>query len=72
VIGGIETADGHVGPTLMHFGQKQTIAGRLPATAANAQRWIQHPQELQPGTIMPDLGVTPAEARDITAYLYTQ
>jgi cytochrome c1 len=71
-IGGIDTANGHVGPPLTNFARNQTIAGKLPATAGNVQRWIQHPQEIQPGTIMPDLGVTPQQAKDIAAYLYTQ
>jgi cytochrome c1 len=72
VIGGIDTANGRVGPPLTQFAQKQTIAGRFPATTQSVERWIQHPQELQPGTIMPDLGVTPQQAKDIAAYLYTQ
>jgi cytochrome c len=72
VIGGIDTAEGRVGPPLSGFAQKQTIAGTLPATAPNVERWIQHPQEIRPATIMPDLGVTPQQAKDIAAYLYTQ
>lgn len=35
------------------------------------RRWIQHPQEVERGTVMPDMGVTDADARDITAFLYT-
>lgn len=33
-------------------------------------RWIRSPDEIRPGTVMPTLGVTEAEARDIAAYLY--
>jgi cytochrome c2 len=29
------------------------------------------PQEMEPGTAMPDVGVTEADARDMAAYLYT-
>ncbi len=72
-IGGIEQANGHVGPPLRHFKSNVPfIIGKLPNTAANVERWIQHPQAIAPGTIMPDLGVTPAQAREIAAYLYTQ
>ncbi|PRY20191.1 hypothetical protein CLV70_12572 [Pseudosporangium ferrugineum] len=29
------------------------------------------PQAVEPGTAMPDLGVTSTDARDIAAYLFT-
>jgi cytochrome c1 len=48
------------------------IAGRLENKPANLRRWIEHPQAVSPGTAMPDLGVTPADSRDIAAFLYTQ
>jgi cytochrome c len=35
-------------------------------------RWIRHPQQLVPGSGMPDQGVTGREARDLAAYLYAQ
>ena len=34
-------------------------------------RWITKPQEIEPGTAMPETGVGGEEARDIVAYLYT-
>lgn len=68
-IGGIATADGTVGPRLTHLRSNRYIAGDLPNTPANAASWIQDPQRYEPGTIMPDLGVTAPEARDIVAYL---
>jgi cytochrome c2 len=72
VIGGLETARGQVGPMLTNFDSKGSIAGTLPNTPPNVERWIQHPQQIHPGTIMPDLGVSPKDAADITAYLYGQ
>ena len=33
--------------------------------------WIRHPQQMKPGTAMPDLGVGEREARDIAAFLST-
>jgi cytochrome c1 len=33
--------------------------------------WLQHPQVIDPLTAMPDVGVTPSDAQDIAAYLYT-
>jgi cytochrome c1 len=35
-------------------------------------KWIVDPQAVSPGTAMPRLGVTPADSRDITAFLYTR
>jgi cytochrome c len=72
VIGGVQTARGHVGPTLTNFDGKGSIAGTLPNTPPNVERWIEHPQQIHPGTIMPDLGVSAKDAADITAYLYGQ
>lgn len=71
-IGGIDTANGQVGPRLTDYQSSRYIAGNLPNTPANTARWIEHPQRYQPGTIMPDLGVTPSQAADIAAYLAGQ
>lgn len=68
---GVHGADGLVGPPLTDFARRSYIAGKLPNTEKNLQRWIQHPQAVVPGNAMPDLGVTPQDAADITAYLYT-
>jgi hypothetical protein len=34
-------------------------------------RWLRTPQEVNPRTAMPDLGVSERDARDMAAYLYT-
>ena len=34
-------------------------------------KWIQHPQTIDPQNVMPDLGVSDQEAKDIAALLYT-
>jgi cytochrome c2 len=70
-IPGIRGADARVGPSLSDFGTKtRFVAGQLPATPENTQRWIENPPKIEPGTLMPDLGVTANDARDITAYLF--
>jgi cytochrome c len=71
VIPGLQQADGLVGPPLTSFGRRSYIAGALPNNAENLQRWIRDPQGVEPGTAMPDLGVTTIDARDIAAYLLT-
>lgn len=69
-IPGIDGADGRVGPVLSGLADRQNIAGRLRNTPDNVVRWITQPQEVDPGNVMPDLGVSDAAARDMTAYLY--
>lgn len=69
-IPGVDGANGRVGPSLADVGERWSIAGRVPNTPQNLVRWITSPQELDPGTLMPDLGVAPQQARDIAAYLY--
>jgi cytochrome c1 len=71
VIPGVDGADGLVGPPLTQFGKRSYIAGELPNNASNLQRWIVDPPAVEPGTAMPDLGVSPIDARDIAAYLLT-
>jgi cytochrome c len=72
VIGGIDTATGEVGPRLTDYQDTRYIAGHLANTPENTARWIEDPQRFEPGTIMPDLGVTPAQAADIATYLEGQ
>ena len=72
MIAGIKNASGRVGPPLDSFRKKRFIAGELPNTPENATRWIEHPKSVEPGTIMPDLGVTREQARQIVAYLYSR
>lgn len=71
-IGGIPNAVGRVGPSLVGLRDHLTIAGKLPNTAESLIRWLQSPQRIAPGTLMPDLGLHERGARDIAAYLYRQ
>jgi cytochrome c len=68
-LAGVEGADGKVGPPLTGIGGRMYIAGRLTTSPENLERWIENPQAIDPGNAMPDLGVTPQDARDIAAYL---
>lgn len=70
-IPGIKGAHGLVGPPLWKFKRRSFIAGELANTPENLMRWLRDPKGVEPGTDMPDLGVTERDARDITAYLYT-
>ena len=69
-IPGVRGAEGKVGPYLGFFGQQMYIAGQLSNTPDNLVRWIMFPQQVEPGTAMPNLNVTAEDARHIAAYLY--
>jgi cytochrome c len=71
-IPGVPGADSMAGPPLACFYERTYIAGRLPNTWDNLVQWIQHPQQVEPGTAMPDLGVSKDEAYNIAAYLYDE
>lgn len=71
IVPGVRGANGVAGPPLTGFARRAYIAGQLSNTPANLIRWIMDPQQVEPGTAMPDLDVPEAEARDIAAYLYT-
>jgi cytochrome c2 len=62
---------GDAGPPLEQFALRSYIAGGIPNTADNLVRWLDNPQAMKPGSAMPDLGVSPEEARHMAAYLYT-
>lgn len=66
---GVRRADSLVGPPLTGWGHRTFIAGTLANDFENLVRWIQDPDSVEPGTAMPDVGVTDADARDIAAYL---
>jgi cytochrome c2 len=68
----VRTAMGSVGPPLDGIAVRTIIGGHLANTPDNMQRWIRDPQHVAPGTAMPNLQVGEADARDITAFLYTR
>jgi cytochrome c2 len=70
-IPGIEGPRGLVGPPLDHMAARPLIAGKFENTPQNMALWLQNPQSMDPDSAMPSLGVTPADARDMTAYLAT-
>ncbi|HEU0095474.1 MAG TPA: c-type cytochrome [Rhizomicrobium sp.] len=68
---GVAAAHGNIGPPLRGIGTRQIIAGKLPNTPENLRRFIQHPQSVEPGGAMPELGLTPQQAAVIADYLHT-
>ena len=69
---GVRTAVGSVGPPLDGIAVRVIVAGHLANSPENMQKWIRDPQQVSPGTAMPDLNVGEADARDISAFLYTR
>ena len=71
-ISGVPGAHGLIGPPLTNIGQRYYIAGELANTPNNLMSWIQHPHRIEPHTLMPEMGVSEQDSRDIAAYLYAQ
>ena len=71
VVPGVPRATGRVGPRLTGFKEQIYIAGVLPNLPEDLASWVENPRRIDPQTAMPNLGVTPEEAKDIAAYLYS-
>jgi cytochrome c2 len=68
----VRNATGMVGPPLDGIALRVIIGGHLANTPENMERWIREPQQVSPGTAMPNLHVGAADARDMTAFLYSR
>ena len=70
-IPGIPGPKGMVGPSLEHIASRARIGGKFANNPEMMIKWLQNPPAFDPQSAMPSLGVTEADSRDITAYLYT-
>jgi cytochrome c len=70
-IPGVLGARALVGPPLWAIADRGYIGGVLPNTQSDMVRWIRNPRAVNPRTVMPYVGVTESDARDIAAYLST-
>lgn len=70
-IPGVQGARGKVGPSLKGFAARPYIAGRVTNAPEPLIQWVFNPYAIDPKTAMPPSGLTPDEARDVAAYLYT-
>ena len=59
-----------VGPPLERIATREYIGGVIANTPENMVRWLRFPQQVDPLTAMPNLGVTERDAWDMAAYLY--
>ena len=71
-IDGHPTANAKIGPNLSHFGSRTTLAaGILHNTPENLAAWIQNPQAVKPGNVMPNLNVRPRDVEVLVEYLHS-
>jgi cytochrome c oxidase subunit 2 len=63
-------AGGQNAPDLTHFGGRATIAaGLFHNTPQNLERWLADPQEVKPGSNMPEVPLSPTDRAALVAYL---
>jgi cytochrome c oxidase subunit 2 len=65
-------ADGRFGPDLAHLMSRATLAsGAAENSHANLRLWIQNPDAIKPGSLMPAMKLSDADLDAVTAYLET-
>jgi cytochrome c oxidase subunit 2 len=65
-------ADGHFGPDLTHLMSRDTIAsGAAQNNPENLRAWIQNPDSIKPGSLMPAMQLNEKDMDALTAYLVT-
>ncbi len=65
-------ANAQIGPNLTHVASRQTLAaGVLQNTPENMAAWIKNPQQIKPGSYMPNLRLTDDEIKALVAYMET-
>ena len=65
-------ADGRFGPDLTHLMSRQTIAsGAAENTKSNLRLWIQKPDAIKPGSLMPAMQLSDADVDALVDYLET-
>jgi len=65
-------ADGRFGPDLTHLMSRDTIAsGAAPNTPENLRSWIQNPDSIKPGSLMPAMKLNDQDLDALIAYLET-
>jgi cytochrome c oxidase subunit II len=63
---------GRFGPDLTHLMRRETIAsGAAPNTHESLRQWIQNPDSIKPGSLMPAMKVSERALDALTAYLET-
>lgn len=69
-IKGIAWPQGRTGPPLLEVGNRGLIAGAVPNRPDLLAAFVRNAPTVKPGSPMPPMPLTEAEARDVAAYLY--
>jgi cytochrome c oxidase subunit 2 len=63
-------ATGRFGPDLTHVASRDTIAsGAIDNTPQNLRKWIDDPDSMKPGCLMPSMHLNNRDLDAVTAYL---
>ena len=72
VSGSKNVPNGRFGPDLTHLMSRDTIAaGAATNTPENLRQWIERPDAIKPGSLMPAMGLTKHDLNAVVAYLET-
>lgn len=65
-------ATAQVAPDLTHLASRRQLgAGIAKNTPENLRRWLEDPQKVKPGVLMPDFKLTPDQVSQLVAYFET-
>jgi cytochrome c oxidase subunit 2 len=63
-------ATGTFGPDLSHLMSRDTLAaGVVPNSAENLRAWLKDPDAIKPGSLMPNMQLTPQQLDEVVTYL---
>src|SRR4051794_21646776 len=63
-------AAGTFGPDLSHLMSRDTLAaGVIPNSAESLRAWIRNPDTVKPGSLMPNMQLTPRQLDEVVTYL---
>jgi cytochrome c oxidase subunit 2 len=63
-------AVGTFGPDLSHLMSRETLAsGVVPNSVKNLREWIKDPDTVKPGSLMPNMQLTPGQLDEVVTYL---
>ena len=65
-------AQGGYAPDLTHLMSRERLAsGMIDNNEENLDRWIEDPQKVKPGCLMPAFGLSPRDRKLLVKYLLT-
>jgi cytochrome c2 len=71
IVPGIDGPRGMVGPSLEAFASRPMIINKVKNDLPTLTRYLQNPQQVDPQTAMPNLGLSEPDAKAIATFLHT-